>query len=142
MEAYLERLCVFICLGDLLCHFLPSQKFAKLYRFTVGALILLLIIRPLGQEISELTEKGKGETWESFEERILTQNAYWDVRSEENIRKESERITDAYLGQMEDEEMKEALSEYGYKIDDEILIEDDVPKDDAVDGLEKYEEND
>ena len=108
MGTYLERLCIFICLGDLLANFLPSQKFAKLYRYVAGALILLLIVNPLGQEMSEFINIGEGGVGESFRERILKQNELWYT----------ENVLDAYMESFTDEEMKEELERYGYEMEE------------------------
>lgn len=118
MGTYLERLCIFICLGDLLANFLPSQKFAKLYRYIAGALILLLIINPLGQEVSELIDNGEGGMVDSFQERILKQNELWNPENTDDVRKESEKMLDAYMESFTDEEMKEELERYGYEMEE------------------------
>lgn len=115
MGTYLERLCVFICLGDLLANFLPSPKFAKLYRYVAGALILLLILNPLGREVSEFIEKGEGGMRESFQERITEQSRFWNG---EEVGNESEKLMDAYMESFTDEEMKEELERYGYEMEE------------------------
>lgn len=118
MGTYLERLCVFICLGDLLANFLPSPKFAKLYRYVVGALILLLILNPLGKEVSEFMEKGEGGIGESFQERMAEQNRFWNEIDADEVEKESEKLMDAYMESFTDEEMKEELERYGYEMEE------------------------
>jgi len=115
---YLERLCIFICLGDLLANFLPSQKFAKLYRYVAGALILLLIVNPLGQEMPEFINIGEGGVGESFRERILKQNELWYTENMDEVSKESEKVLDAYMESFTDEEMKEELERYGYEMEE------------------------
>lgn len=121
MASYLERLCIFICLGDLLANFLPSEKFTKLYRYIAGALVLVLIIQPLGKATEELVEKAKGGYREEFEERMSGQNAFWKTQSEEEFLKETENVLEAYMGQITDEEMKEKLEESGYEVHEESL---------------------
>lgn len=119
MASYLERLCIFICLGDLLANFLPSEKFVKLYRHIAGALILVLIIQPLGKEVAELAENAEGGIREEFEERIEGQNAFWKAGSKDELMEETENVLEDYLGQMTEEEMKEELAEYGYEVNEE-----------------------
>ncbi|MBD5542281.1 MAG: hypothetical protein HDR00_14045 [Lachnospiraceae bacterium] len=121
MASYLERLCIFICLGDLLANFLPSEKFVKLYRHIAGALILVLIIQPLGKEVAGLVENAEGGIREEFEERIEGQNAFWKAGNEDALMEETENVLEDYLGQMTEEEMKEELAEYGYEVDAESL---------------------
>ena len=118
MGTYLERLCIFICLGDLLANFLPSPKFAKLYRYVAGALILLLIVNPLGQEVSKLMDNGGGEIGEEFQERILKQSQFWNAENMDEVSKESEQMLDAYMESFTDEEMKEELERYGYEMEE------------------------
>lgn len=116
MGSYLERLCIFICLGDLLANFLPSPKFEKLYRYVAGILILLLVIEPLGRDVSKMIEDGNGME-ETFKERIAGQAGLWDAeKGAESIKEETERMTEAYLGQWTEEEMAEELVQYGYEI--------------------------
>lgn len=117
MGSYLERLCIFICLGDLLANFLPSSKFEKLYRYVAGILILLLVIEPLGKDVSKLMEEEGNDLEETFEERIAGQDSLWDAESgTDSIKEETARMTEAYLGQITEEEMEEELAEYGYEI--------------------------
>ncbi len=118
MGTYLERLCIFICLGDLLANFLPSPKFAKLYRYVAGALILLLIINPLGREVSELLDNGGVGIEEEFQDRILKQNRLWNAENTDEVGKESEKMLDAYMESFSDEEMKEELERYGYEMEE------------------------
>lgn len=118
MGTYLERLCIFICLGDLLANFLPSPKFAKLYRYVAGALILLLIINPLGQEVSELLDNGGVGIEEEFQDRLLKQNRLWNAGNTDEVGKESEKMLDAYMESFTDEEMKEELERYGYEMEE------------------------
>lgn len=118
MGTYLERLCIFICMGDLLANFLPSPKFAKLYRYVAGALILLLIIEPLGRDVSELLENAEGGSGGSFQERIMEQSKLWKAKDVDEAGKESERIMDAYMESFTDEEMKEELERYGYEMEE------------------------
>lgn len=118
MGTYLERLCIFICMGDLLANFLPSPKFAKLYRYIAGALILLLIINPLGREASELIDNWEGGIGEGFQERILKQNELWNVENLDEVGEESEKVLDAYMESFTDEEMKEELERYGYEMEE------------------------
>lgn len=118
MGTYLERLCIFICLGDLLANFLPSPKFAKLYRYVAGALILLLIINPLGQEVSELLDNGGVGIEEEFQDRLLQQNRLWNAENTDGVGKESEKMLDAYMESFTDEEMKEELERYGYEMEE------------------------
>lgn len=118
MGTYLERLCIFICLGDLLANFLPSPKFAKLYRYVAGALILLLIINPLGQEVSELLDNGGVGIEEEFQDRILQQKRLWNAENTDEVGKESEKMLDAYMESFTDEEMKEELERYGYEMEE------------------------
>lgn len=119
MASYLERLCIFICLGDLLANFLPSEKFTRLYRYIAGALVLVLIIQPLGKETAKLVEKAEGGYTEEFEEKISGQNALWKMQSKEEFMEETENVLEEYLGEMTDEEMKEKLEEYGYEVREE-----------------------
>lgn len=115
MESYLEGLCIFICLGDLLGNFLPSPKYEKLYRYTAGVLVLLLIVQPLGKNVAELLEAAKGGINESFQERIAGQSGLWDAGSgTKAIEEETDRILESYLGRMSEDEMKEELTERGY----------------------------
>lgn len=117
MGSYLERLCIFICLGDLLANFLPSSKFEKLYRYVAGILILLLVIEPLGKDVSKLMEEEGNDLEAVFEERIAGQDSLWDAESgTDSIKEETARMTEAYLGQITEEEMEEELAEYGYEI--------------------------
>lgn len=118
MGTYLERLCIFICLGDLLANFLPSPKFAKLYRYVAGALILLLIINPLGQEVSELLDNGGVGIEEEFQDRLLQQKRLWNAENTDEVGKESEKMLDAYMESFTDEEMKEELERYGYEMEE------------------------
>lgn len=118
MGTYLERLCIFICLGDLLANFLPSPKFAKLYRYVAGALILLLIVNPLGQEVSKLMDNGGGEIGEEFQEKILKQSQLWNAENMDEVSKESEQMLDAYMESFTDEEIKEELERYGYEMEE------------------------
>lgn len=118
MGTYLERLCIFICLGDLLANFLPSPKFAKLYRYVAGALILLLIINPLGQEVSELLDNGGVGIEEEFQDRLFKQNRLWNAGNTDEVGKESEKMLDAYMESFSDEEMKEELERYGYEMEE------------------------
>lgn len=116
MGSYLERLCIFICLGDLLANFLPSPKFEKLYRYVAGILILLLVIEPFGRDVSKMIEDRNGME-EVFRERIAGQAGLWDAENgAETIKEETERMTEAYLGQWTEEEMAEELVQYGYEI--------------------------
>lgn len=118
MGSYLERLCVFICLGDMLANFLPSTKFAKLYRYVAGALILLLVLDPLGRGVSEFMEKGKDGGRELFQERLMEQGRLWDGKSADEAGKEAERMMDAYMESFTDEEIKEELERYGYEMEE------------------------
>lgn len=128
MGDYLERLCIFICLGDLLANFLPSPKFEKLYRYVAGILILLLVIEPLGKDVSKLMEERGNGLEAAFEERIAGQGSLWDAgKGTDSIKEETERMTEAYLGQLTEEEMAEELTEYGYEI---------VPEEGADEGNE------
>lgn len=120
MENYLEGLCIFICLGDLLGNFLPSAKYEKLYRYTAGVLVLLLIVQPLGKNVAELLDTATGGMNESFEERIAGQSGLWDAgMGTETIQEETDRILESYLGRMSEEEMKEELEERGYGLPEE-----------------------
>lgn len=117
MDSYLERLCIFICLGDLLANFLPSPKFEKLYRYVAGILILLLVIEPLGKDVSKLLEEDGNSLEKSFEERIAGQDSLWNAgNGTEIIKEETEKMTEAYLGQLTEEELAEELAGYGYEI--------------------------
>lgn len=119
MNTYLERLCIFICLGDLLGNFLPSPKFEKLYRYIVGVLVLLLIVQPLGENVVKAMENAGSDMGKSFEERIAGQNALWDAESgTEAIREETEKMTERYLERMTEKEVKEELEARGYEIPD------------------------
>lgn len=117
MGSYLERLCIFICLGDLLANFLPSSKFTKLYRYIAGALILLLVLKPLGQEAWEMFENGNIEAGADFFERMEEQKKLWRGEGTEEIAEESEKMLDAYMESFTDEEMKEELKRYGYEME-------------------------
>ncbi|MBP3458086.1 MAG: stage III sporulation protein AF [Lachnospiraceae bacterium] len=120
MGSYLERLCIFICLGDLLANFLPSSKFEKLYRYVAGILILLLVIEPLGKDVSKLMEEEGNGLEKTFEERIAGQDLLWDAgKGTDRIKEETERMTEAYLGQLTEEEIAEELTDYGYEIESE-----------------------
>lgn len=117
MEKYLEGLCIFICLGDLLGNFLPSPKYEKLYRYTLGVLVLLLIVSPVGKNVARLLETAEGGVNEVFEERIAGQGGLWDAgKGEEAIREETDRILESCLGRISEDEMKEELTERGYEI--------------------------
>lgn len=119
MNTYLERLCIFICLGDLLGNFLPSPKFEKLYRYIVGILVLLLIVQPLGENVAKALENTESDMGKSFGERIAGQNTLWDAGSgTETIREETEKIMERYLERMTEKEVKAELEEHGYEIPD------------------------
>lgn len=118
MGAYLERLCIFICLGDLLGHFLPSKQFTGLYRMVVGALVLLILLEPLGKNMSEIIRE-QGQNWEeAFADIASGQSSLWSV-DKEALEKETGKAADAYLSGMSEEEVKEELAEYGWEIPDE-----------------------
>lgn len=117
MANYLEGLCVFICLGDLMAHFMPSEKFLKLYRHIAGVLILLLLLEPFGKELSK-EMAGQGSLYE-LERRLSGQEALWNKESgRELLEKETEKTTRAYLGDLTDEKLKERLEDYGYEIEE------------------------
>ena len=101
MANYLEGLCVFICLGDLMAHFMSSEKFLKLYRHIAGVLILLLLLEPFGKELSKEIA-GQGSLYE-LERRLSGQEALWSKESgREMLEKESEKTSRAYLGDLTD----------------------------------------
>lgn len=115
MGAYLERLCIFICLGDLLGHFLPSKQFTGLYRMVVGALVLLILLEPLGKNMSEIIRE-QGQNWEeAFADIASGQSKLWGV-DRETLEEETDKAVDAYLSGMSEEEIKEELAEYGWEI--------------------------
>lgn len=120
MENYLESICIFICLGDLLANFLPSVKFEKLYRYIFGMFVMLVIIQPLGKSIAELLDENESGLRTEFEQRIAQQNDLWDVSSDDGIiREQTEKLTEAYLGQWSEDEMQKELADYGYQIEGE-----------------------
>lgn len=116
MGTYLERLCIFICLGDLLGNFLPSPKFEKLYHAMAGVLVLLVLLHPLGKNIAKNMENQESRQWAAFEERTLGQKDLWNVEAgTESIRKETEKIMEDYLAGLTEEELEEELEQYGYE---------------------------
>ena len=118
MGSYLERLCIFICLGDLLGHFLPSKQFTGLYRMVVGALVLLILLEPLGKSVSQIIRE-KGQSWEeAFGDIASGQSKLWGV-DREALEKETGKVADAYLSGMSEEEVKKELAEYGWEISEE-----------------------
>lgn len=118
MGPYLERLCIFICLGDLLGHFLPSKQFTGLYRMVVGALVLLILLEPLGKNMSQIIRE-KGQSWEeAFGDIASGQSSLWGV-DKEALEEETGKAADAYLSGMSEEEVKQELAEYGWEIPDE-----------------------
>lgn len=115
MEAYLVKVCIFICLGDLLTHFLPSEKFAKLYRSITGMMMLLLILEPLGKNVADSVIDNAME--EKLWERISGQENLWNADlGTEWIKEETNRMMEAYLGEFTEEEMAEELNDYGYTV--------------------------
>lgn len=117
MANYLEGLCVFICLGDLMAHFMSSEKFLKLYRHIAGVLILLLLLEPFGKELSKEID-GQGSLYE-LEKRLSGQEVLWSKESgREVLEKETEKTTQAYLGDLTDEKLRERLEDYGYEIEE------------------------
>lgn len=94
MGEYLEKLCIFICVSELLGNFLPSEKFAKWYRCLSGIFVLLLLIKPLGEGV----------------EMVFDKKSVYDVQSPEDFKE----LEDEYLEQLEEEEIKEYLGAYGY----------------------------
>lgn len=115
MEAYLEKLCVFICLGDLLGHFLPSPGYEKLYRYLFGTLVLLMMLKPLGEGVTEAAQTETADVWEAFSDRLSGQSGLWDADgANEALQEETERMLEGYLGRISEEEMEEELSERGY----------------------------
>ncbi|MCH5281377.1 MAG: hypothetical protein J1E61_07890 [Lachnospiraceae bacterium] len=122
MGAYLERLCIFICLGDLLGHFLPSKQFTGLYRMVVGTLVLLILLEPLGKNISEIIRE-KGQSWEeAFADIASGQSKLWGM-DRETLEKETGKVADAYLSGMSEEELKQELADHGWGIPKEDIEE-------------------
>ena len=78
----------------------------------------MLIVNPLGQEMSEFINIGEGGVGESFRERILKQNELWYTENMDEVSKESEKVLDAYMESFTDEEMKEELERYGYEMEE------------------------
>lgn len=117
MADYLEGLCVFICLGDLMAHFMPSDKFLKLYRHIAGVLILLLLLKPLGKEV--FVDGDRQESFHELERRLAGWERLWNAEDEtEMLADETEKMTQAYLGGLTDETLKEKLKAYGYEIEE------------------------
>ena len=132
MGAYLERLCIFICLGDLLGHFLPSKQFTGLYRMVVGALVLLILLEPLGKNMSEIIRE-KGQSWEeAFADIASGQSKLWGI-DRDTLEKETGKAADAYLSGMSEEEVKQELAEYGWEIPDK----NEETEEDSGDGERK-----
>ncbi len=94
MSVYLEGLCIFICVSELLGNFLPSEKFAKWYRYLSGVFVLLLLIKPLGEGV----------------EMVLDKKPDFEIQSLDEFK----GLEDAYLEQLEEEEITEYLKSYGY----------------------------
>lgn len=118
MGVYLERLCIFICLGDLLGHFLPSKQFTGLYRMVVGALVLLILLEPFGKNMSQIIRE-KGQSWEeTFADIASGQSKLWGM-DRETLEKETDEAVDAYLSGMSEEKVKQELAEYGWEIPEE-----------------------
>lgn len=101
MSEYLEKICIFICLTELLGNFLPSPKFAKLYRYISGVLVLLIIIKPLGDSVIEVLEQKGDSLAAEFEESLQGQEMFWELE-------------DSYLEEVSEEELAEYLQPYGY----------------------------
>lgn len=117
MENYLEGICIFICLGDLLGHFLPSKKYEKLYRYSLGILVLLLIVQPFGKSVAKALGTGTDDFAKLFEERISGQNGLWDAESsEETLQEETDKILEGCLGRMSESQMQDELEERGYEL--------------------------
>lgn len=51
MEVYLCKICIFICLCELLGNFSPSKQYEKVYRYISGIFIILAVMKPLGENV-------------------------------------------------------------------------------------------
>jgi hypothetical protein len=117
MEEYMERLCVFICMSDLLANFLPSPKYEKLYRHVTGGLILLLLLQPLGKETAVFWTEDGSDLTQILDARLEKQTEWWNVRSDaEEIKKQTEQSIESCLEELTEQEIEEELTGYGYEI--------------------------
>lgn len=102
VSEYLERLCIFICTAELLGNFLPSEKFAKWYRYMVGLFVLVLMLQPLGKSVETIWDKGSGNLFAMFESERKDMQEIWEWETE-------------YLEQLEEEQLEKYLQPYGYE---------------------------
>lgn len=101
VSEYLERLCIFICIAELLGNFLPSEKFIKWYRYIVGIFVLVLMIQPLQDGIEILFEKEGNQFFSVLETDQKDAQEFWEWEN-------------SYLDQLNEEQLITYLKSYGY----------------------------
>lgn len=101
VSEYLERLCIFICIAELLGNFLPSEKFAKWYRYIVGIFVLVLMMQPLQDGIGLLFEKEGNQFFYVLESDKKDTQEFWEWEN-------------GYLDQLKEEQLVTYLKPYGY----------------------------